>query len=96
MSDGVRAALERVDQPRERRELGVARACAAEIARDAHIGKNVEVGRGVMDVRAIMQALVDIKFQDHVGFEYEKDADDPLPGLAESVGYVRGIVAGLQ
>jgi inosose dehydratase len=26
-------------------------------------------------------------------FEYEKDGEDPLPGLAESVGYVRGILA---
>lgn len=26
-------------------------------------------------------------------FEYEKDGRDPLPGLAESVGYVRGILA---
>ena len=24
--------------------------------------------------------------------EYEKDGDDPLPGLAESVGYVRGVM----
>ena len=26
-------------------------------------------------------------------FEYEKDGRDPLPGLAESVGYVRGVLA---
>ncbi len=25
-------------------------------------------------------------------FEYEKDPEDLLPGLAESVGYVRGVV----
>ena len=24
--------------------------------------------------------------------EYEKDGDDPLPGLAESIGYARGIM----
>ena len=28
-------------------------------------------------------------------FEYEKDGRDPLPGLAESVGYVRGVLAAL-
>ena len=28
-------------------------------------------------------------------FEYEKDGRDPLAGLAESVGYVRGVLAGL-
>ena len=27
-------------------------------------------------------------------FEYEKDANDPLAGLAESVGYCRAVVAG--
>ena len=26
----------------------------------------------------------------HVAFEYEKDANDPLAGLAKSVGYARG------
>jgi inosose dehydratase len=26
-------------------------------------------------------------------FEYEKDGRDPLPGLAESVGYIRGVLA---
>jgi sugar phosphate isomerase/epimerase len=30
-----------------------------------------------------------------VAFEYEKDADDPLAGLAESVGYVRGVLAAI-
>ncbi len=29
-------------------------------------------------------------------FEYEKDGRDPLAGLAESVGYVRGVLAGLD
>lgn len=53
----------------------------------------IEVGRGVLDVPAIMQALVEIKFPGHVGFEHERDAADPLPGLAESVGYVKGVLA---
>jgi sugar phosphate isomerase/epimerase len=51
-----------------------------------------EVGRGVLDIRGILQALLDIKFPGHVGFEYEKDMKDVLPGLAESVGYCRGIM----
>ena len=28
-----------------------------------------------------------------VSFEHEKDSADPLPGLAESVGYVKGVLA---
>jgi sugar phosphate isomerase/epimerase len=54
-----------------------------------------EVGRGVLDIKGIFQALLDIKFTGHAGFEYEKDGKDPLPGLAESVGYCRGIMTGL-
>ena len=27
-----------------------------------------------------------------VSFEYEKETNDPLAGLAESVGYVRGVL----
>ena len=30
-----------------------------------------------------------------IHFEHEKDAKDPFPGLAESVGYVRGVMASL-
>ena len=54
---------------------------------------NVEVGRGVLDLKSILKALLDIKYSYQVAFEYEKDADDPLPGLAESVGYIRGLLA---
>ena len=53
----------------------------------------VEAGRGVINTRSILQALVDIKFTYHVGIEYEKDGKDPLPGLAESVGYNRGVIS---
>ena len=53
----------------------------------------VEVGRGLLDVRAMLQALLDIKFAYHAGIEYEAQATDPLPGLAESVGYIRGVLS---
>lgn len=57
--------------------------------------KVTEVGRGVLDIRGMLQALLDIKYPHLVSFEYEKDIDktDPLPGLAESVGYVRGVLS---
>ena len=55
-------------------------------------GKAIEVGRGVLDIPGILRALRKIKFQGHVGFEYEKDMADPALGLAESVGYVRGVL----
>jgi len=55
----------------------------------------VEVGRGVLDTRKMLETLIAIKYADHVGLEYEKDMNDPLAGVAESIGYVRGVLATL-
>ncbi len=55
-------------------------------------GKNIEAGRGVLDLPGFLKMLVKIKYSRIASFEFEKDPDDPLPGLAESVGYVRGIL----
>ncbi len=56
----------------------------------------IESGRGILNSRSILAALVKIKYQGLVGFEYEKDSKDPVPGLAESVGYTKGLLAGLK
>ncbi|MCB0847902.1 MAG: sugar phosphate isomerase/epimerase, partial [Bacteroidetes bacterium] len=56
-------------------------------------GATVEIGRGVIDIPGIVKTLKKIKYSGVVALEYEKDADDAIPGLAESVGYVRGILA---
>jgi len=51
-----------------------------------------ECGRGVLDIKGILAALIKINFQGHVGFEHEKDMKDVMPGLSEDVGYVRGVL----
>jgi inosose dehydratase len=56
-------------------------------------GSAVEVGRGVIDIPQVLRTLIKINYTGMVSFEYEKDENDPLPGLAESVGYVRGVLA---
>ncbi|MHC4124075.1 MAG: sugar phosphate isomerase/epimerase family protein [Planctomycetota bacterium] len=56
-------------------------------------GKTVEIGRGIIDIPKFVRTLQKIKYSNIASFEYEKDATDPLAGLAESVGYVRGILA---
>jgi sugar phosphate isomerase/epimerase len=53
----------------------------------------VEVGAGRLDVRGMLRALLDINYNGVVSFEYEKIAGNPAIGLAESVGYVRGVLA---
>lgn len=55
-------------------------------------GKPVEAGRGVIDLQAFLKAMKQINYSGTLAFEYEKDGDDPLPGLAESVGYVRCVM----
>jgi sugar phosphate isomerase/epimerase len=57
-------------------------------------GNTVEGGRGVLDMRAMLQALLDIRYAGLLSFEYEKDAMDPIPGLAETIGYSKGLLAG--
>jgi sugar phosphate isomerase/epimerase len=56
-------------------------------------GKTVEIGRGVIDIPAFLRALREINYAAVVSFEFEKDPKDPLAGLAESIGYVRGVLA---
>jgi inosose dehydratase len=56
----------------------------------------IEVGRGVLDEHAILLALLETRFAHHVGLEYEKDINDPLPGIAESLGYLRGVLSRMR
>jgi sugar phosphate isomerase/epimerase len=56
-------------------------------------GTTVEIGRGVIDIQRFISTLQNIRYTGIVSFEFEKDEQDPLPGLAESVGYVRGVLA---
>jgi inosose dehydratase len=58
-------------------------------------GKDVEVGRGSMDVVRFLREAVQRKYAGTLHFEFEKDQSDPLPGVAESVGYARGVLAAI-
>ncbi|MEI6108381.1 MAG: sugar phosphate isomerase/epimerase, partial [Opitutae bacterium] len=55
----------------------------------------VEMGRGKLDLPGILTALVSVGYAQSVWLEYEKDPNDPVTGLAESVGFVRGVLAGM-
>ena len=56
----------------------------------------VAVGDGKMPVRAIFEALIATKYQGFVDLEYEMHADDPMPGVASSFAYMRGVLAGMS
>ena len=55
----------------------------------------IEGGRGILNMKAILQALIKIKYQGLAGYEYEKDGKDPLPGLAETIGWTRGLLSNM-
>jgi inosose dehydratase len=57
------------------------------------IGHGIEMGRGVLDIPKFLRTLDKIRYAGIVSFEFEKNLEDPLPGLAESVGYARGVLA---
>jgi sugar phosphate isomerase/epimerase len=54
-------------------------------------GKTCELGRGIIDIPAFVKMLRKIKYPGSCSLEYEKDMKDPLAGIAESVGYFRGV-----
>jgi inosose dehydratase len=56
-------------------------------------GKSVEMGRGVINFPALVASLKKIKFQGVCSIEFEKDMNDPLAGIAESIGYFKGVLA---
>jgi inosose dehydratase len=58
-------------------------------------GKTVEIGRGVIDIPKLLRTLKKLKYAGTLALEYEKDDKDPLPGSAESIGYLKGALAAL-
>jgi len=56
-------------------------------------GKTVEIGRGIIDIPKVIATLRKIKYSGSCSLEFEKDMNDPLAGIAESIGYFRGVMA---
>ena len=56
-------------------------------------GKTIEAGRGVLDLAAVLRSLQKIKYPYLVSVEFEEWADNPLPSVAETIGYTKGLLA---
>jgi len=52
----------------------------------------VAVGRGVIDFPALFRTLIEIGYKGQVGLEYEIHPKDPMPGMIESLAYMRGVL----
>jgi inosose dehydratase len=57
-------------------------------------GDTVEMGRGVVNIPRLLSTLRKLGYSRTLHIEYEKDEKDPLPGVAETVGYLHGVITG--
>ncbi|MBN1480557.1 TIM barrel protein [candidate division KSB1 bacterium] len=64
-----------------------------DVTKAAKEGKTIVIGRGIIDIPKFMKTLVAHNYQGIVSLEYEADAKDPLPGSAESIGFLRGVMS---
>jgi len=55
-------------------------------------GKTWEMGRGKMDIPAIVKSIKKIGYTGVISLEFEKNATHPFNGVAESIGYLRGVL----
>ena len=56
-------------------------------------GYSVEVGRGILDIPGFVKMLRKVNYKGVVSLEHERNMDNPFMGIAESIGYFRGVVA---
>jgi len=56
------------------------------------LGYSLEIGRGVIDFPAFVKMLRKVKYTGVCSLEHEKDMTNPFMGIAESIGYFRGVV----
>jgi sugar phosphate isomerase/epimerase len=49
-------------------------------------------GRGVLNLRSVVKALMKIKYTKLVAIEYEGSENDPVAEVAETIGYAKGLL----
>lgn len=56
-------------------------------------GKTIEAGRGVLDLPAIVRSIQKIRYPHVISIEFEGWENDPLPAVAETVGYAKALLS---
>ena len=56
-------------------------------------GYSVEIGRGIIDFPAFINMLRKVGYSGVCSLEHERNMKDPFLGIAESIGYFRGMIA---
>ncbi len=55
-------------------------------------GSTCEMGRGIIDLPKFVKTLREVGYTGACSLEFEKDMKNPLPGIAESIGYFRAVI----
>jgi len=56
------------------------------------LGYSLEVGRGIIDFPALVKMLRKVGYNGVCSIEHEINMNDPFMGIAEDVGYLRGVI----
>ncbi len=56
------------------------------------LGYSLEVGRGIIDFPAFVKMLRKVKYDGVCSLEHERNMSNPFMGIAESIGYFRGVI----
>lgn len=56
------------------------------------LGYSLEVGRGIIDFPALVKMIRKVGYTGVCSLEHERNMENPFMGIAESVGYFRGVI----
>ncbi len=66
-----------------------------DVTKAEHDGETCIIGRGVINFPSFLKAVEELGYTGTLSLEYEADKEDPLPGMMESFGYIKGIISTL-
>lgn len=64
-----------------------------DVTKAAYEGETCIIGRGVIDFPSFLKAVKKLGYKGTLALEYEAEGKDPLPGMMESFGYIKGVIA---
>ncbi|MCU0400604.1 MAG: sugar phosphate isomerase/epimerase [Algoriphagus sp.] len=56
------------------------------------LGYSLEIGRGIIDFPAMVRMIRKVGYTGVCSLEHERNMDNPFMGIAESLGYFRGVI----
>ena len=63
-----------------------------DVTGNSKLGYSLEIGRGIINFSLFVKMLRKVGYKGVCSLEHEKDMSDPYMGIAESVGYFRGVI----